>query len=110
MAHSVFLDTFTAEDRAKLAAYALEQAERCNLCGTAGWEWQEDPLAYEAVTKICLGCQNRDLARDVDKRPGSSVVLIPPAQAQKLREAEAAARDQEVRSMVERRKEAWGLK
>jgi hypothetical protein len=39
--HSEFLD-WTPEDRAKTLAFMMEKALRCDLCGTAEWEWDAD--------------------------------------------------------------------
>lgn len=70
------------EDRAKMIAYKLEKGERCQLCGTAEWEW--DPkqggkkFAYEAVSKICQGCAVKDVGQEeTQKLPGSRVDLRP---------------------------------
>lgn len=77
---------WTPEDRAKLVAYSLEAAERCAMCGTASWEWEEDRFAYAAVRQTCMGCQQKDLLRDDDtpNPPGTSIVLIPKEQAERL--------------------------
>ena len=89
--HSVFLTEWSPEDRAKLMAYQLEKSERCTMCGTAGWEWEEDRFAYDPVTQVCEGCRRRDAYQEGqrDKAHGSSVVLLPKAQAATLREKEA---------------------
>ncbi len=85
--HSQLLD-WSAEDRAKAMAFALEKAERCQMCGTAPWEWEANRFAYEAVREVCFGCQQKDLLREDDdgRQAGVSVVLIPEAAAQRLRE------------------------
>ena len=65
----------------------MERAERCTMCGTAPWEWAEDPYAYEPDRETCFGCQKKDLLRDdTEKAPaGSSVVLIPKKVARERR-------------------------
>ena len=74
--HSQFL-SWLPEDRAKTLAYSLESAERCSLCGTAQWEWDEDPFAYEPSEKFCKGCYLRAAGQEDTKHslPGTSVEL-----------------------------------
>ena len=67
---------WSADDRAKLRAYMLERGERCSLCGTAEWEWEQDRFAYEPIIEVCQGCQKKDLMREEANQPGSSVVLV----------------------------------
>ena len=75
--HSALL-SWDAEDRAKLAAFLTEHNSRCQLCGTADWEWQEDRYAYEPIAKQCWGCYAKDGAKDQnDSLPGSTITLIP---------------------------------
>lgn len=81
LAHTVFLD-WSIEDRNKAIAQYLEDAIRCQMCGTQDWEW--DPaqggkrLAYEPVEKICWGCYYKALVVEGDSSmPGSSVTLVP---------------------------------
>ena len=70
----------------------MERSERCSMCGTAPWEWEEDRYAFEAARETCVGCQQKDLLRDdTEKAPaGSSVVLIPKKVARENRRREAA--------------------
>lgn len=88
---SEWLERWSQEDRARVIAYALEKAERCGMCGTAPWEWDPEQggskYAYEAHRHICFGCQHKDLAREEDdgRLAGMSIVLIPAAQAAKIR-------------------------
>lgn len=53
--HSEFLN-WDIDDQAKALGWAAEEAQRCSQCGTAPWEWAEDNHAYEAETRVCLGC------------------------------------------------------
>lgn len=53
--HSKFLE-WEPEDRAKALAFAIEASERCQMCGTAPWEWDHDRFAYEPEEKYCHGC------------------------------------------------------
>lgn len=75
--HSEFL-SWTPEDRAKTLAYTIESTERCSLCGTAPWEWEEDPYAYETQEKFCKGCYNRHVmsASNENRLPGTTVELV----------------------------------
>jgi hypothetical protein len=82
--HSEFL-SWSNEDRAKTVAYLLESNERCQMCGTAPWEWDEDRNAYEPTVKQCWGCYVREGAdHDTHSLPGSRVVLAPRKQAEAL--------------------------
>lgn len=79
--HSTFLD-WSIEDRHKAIAYLLEEAIRCQMCGTSDWEWDPNQggkrLAYEPVEKICWGCYYKARATEEDSSmPGSSVTLVP---------------------------------
>lgn len=84
MPHSALLE-WNEEDRAKLAAYLLESNARCQMCGTADWEWEEDRNAYEPVTHQCWGCYMKDGATDNQNAlPGSTIILVPPKQAEEM--------------------------
>ena len=78
-------------DRAKLMAYLLEKSERCQQCGTAPWEWDEDQGgsrdAYGAAIHNCLGCYHIKVAGqdNGDLSPGASITLIPKARAKARR-------------------------
>ena len=76
--HSEWLD-WDPEDRAKVVAYRLEEANRCAMCGTADWEWDENRFAYEPVEKLCHGCYIKEIARqDISgQAPGISITLQP---------------------------------
>lgn len=92
--HSRFLEEWSEEDRSKLFAYIMEKAERCQMCGTAPWEWEENKFAYVPVHQVCLGCQKKDVLRDDDEKPpaGSSIVLIPGSEAERLEREKAQRR------------------
>lgn len=106
IAHSVFLQWEPA-DRAKALAFFLEKSSRCQMCGTADWEWDEkqggNRRAYEPVERFCPGCHiklsaaTHDPNRNTD---GITVELEPTgtrASALRLlkqaRRAEEAARE-----------------
>lgn len=83
--HSALLD-WSPTDRAKLAAYLIESSSRCQLCGTAEWEWEDDRFAYEPIAKQCYGCYRKEIyEEDATKQPGTHITLIPKAQALALR-------------------------
>lgn len=77
--HSVWLEDWDGEDRAKVVAYLMEQAVRCDMCGTAPWEWEENAFAYEAVDHFCKGCYQKSVFSDAESAslPGTNVLLIP---------------------------------
>lgn len=74
--HSEFLE-WDAPSRAKLTAFLLEQAETCQLCGTAGWEWEENRYAYDVEEIFCPGCYRKEISSDGDKLPGTRIELVP---------------------------------
>lgn len=77
--HSEFLARWSNEDRAKLVAHLVEQSEKCSMCGTADWQWIEDPEAFTPVFHDCMGCYLKETFRrsapDADNRPGRTVTL-----------------------------------
>lgn len=75
--HSVFLE-WDPEDRAKAMAQVMHEGERCSLCGTAPWEWEENRYAYEPEEHMCHGCYlkqsyNESLGKTL---PGTTVELV----------------------------------
>lgn len=75
--HSEFLE-WDPEDRAKVLAYMVEKAERCDMCGTAPWEWDLDKRAYEPVEKFCMGCYLKHMANEGNSSlPGTTITLAP---------------------------------
>ena len=76
--HSEFLD-WDPEDRAKALAFALEQAQRCQMCGTAPWEWEENRFAYTPIEELCTGCYQKSVFSETSNKPlpGTTVVLKP---------------------------------
>lgn len=76
------------EDRAKLIAHLVASAERCQMCGTSGWEWEDDPYAYEPAAHLCLGCRRKEeAAEEAGKVMGQRVVLVPRRVAERRRAA-----------------------
>jgi hypothetical protein len=76
--HSEYLG-WDSEDRAKTIAFAIESSERCSLCGTAPWEWEQDKFAFTAVDEFCQGCYQKSIFSDTQgsSLPGTNVKLIP---------------------------------
>jgi len=76
--HSEFLE-WDPEDRAKTIAYLLEHGQRCSMCGTASWEWEENKFAFTAVEEFCQGCYQKQVFSDQQgsSLPGTNVKLIP---------------------------------
>lgn len=76
--HSEFL-SWSAEDRAKTIAFAMELSEKCSMCGTAQWEWDENKFAYTPVEEFCQGCYKKSVFSDQNGKalPGTNVKLIP---------------------------------
>lgn len=75
--HSEFLN-WSSQDRAKTVAYIMEYGLVCSMCGTAEWEWEENPHAYSAEEEWCKGCYTKSVAsEDAGKMPGTTVVLKP---------------------------------
>lgn len=76
--HSKFLK-WDPEDRAKTIAYVLESGQRCSMCGTAPWEWEENKFAFTAVDEFCKGCYQKAIHTEQQgsSLPGTNVKLIP---------------------------------
>lgn len=74
--HSEFME-WSPEDRAKALAFVLESSERCSLCGTAAWEWADNPHAYEPEEKFCKGCYLKGVYTEASDSSikGTTVVL-----------------------------------
>lgn len=86
--YSKWISEWSPVDRARILAVRLEKAERCQRCGTAPWEWDANPLAYEPIEVQCPGCQKLEAGRD-PARPlaaGSQLVLMAAAVVRKMRE------------------------
>lgn len=75
--HSEFLD-WEDEDRAKAIAWVAEQGTKCPNCGTADWEWERDPYAYEPVANICHGCEVKEYAREETANHAGVFVTLRP--------------------------------
>lgn len=68
------------DDQAKALAFFIEESQRCQMCGTASWEWEDNPYAYEPIAQLCKGCYLKDTAQEDSKNlPGTQIVLEPSA-------------------------------
>jgi len=77
ISHSEFLE-WEPEDRAKTLAFMMEKSTRCDMCGTAEWEWDANRRAYEPVEKFCMGCYLKHMADEGgNSLPGTSIVMEP---------------------------------
>lgn len=52
---------------------------RCDLCGTAEWEWEEDKRAYAPTEQFCMGCYMKTVYGDGGggNTPGTTIRLVP---------------------------------
>lgn len=73
------------DDQQAALAWQADQSERCSHCGTAEWEWVEDPNAYATEVRVCRGCnlrghEERSLQRNktAEHMPGIYVRLVKP--------------------------------
>jgi hypothetical protein len=75
--HSEFLE-WEPEDRAKAIAFLFEKNSRCDLCGTAQWEWDNNKRAYSPVEEKCMGCYYKEIAgQDASDSAGVTVRMVP---------------------------------
>lgn len=96
LAHSAFLG-WDERDRGAALAFEMEKSLRCQMCGTAQWEWDRDRFAYEAVLEQCPGCYVRESsAEGMDHKAGVTVALSP------TKTPEALERKRLAREMRER--------
>lgn len=55
-----------------MVVWQQEQRLKCSDCGTAPWEWEDDPEAWHADHDTCEGCRRLQVhARNVHAGPGS---------------------------------------
>lgn len=47
------------------------------MCGTAGWEWEENRYAYDVQEVFCPGCYRKEVSAEGDKLPGTRIELVP---------------------------------
>ena len=113
MPHSEFL-AWDVDDRAKAIAFMLNEQEKCALCGTADWEWEEDRFAYEPVLHQCWGCYYKSVYYDSlgKPAPGTTVELqkvTPMMQAQReVREQKELDKRRAAKQKAQAAKEAVG--
>lgn len=66
-----------------MVAFRIHKRERCQLCGTAEWEWDPaqggNKFAYEPTVHVCTGCAKKEIMQSEDegKVPGGTIILTP---------------------------------
>lgn len=55
----------------------MEQGETCQLCGTAQWEWEANPFAYDTEERFCKGCYVKEVSAEGERMPGTRIELVP---------------------------------
>lgn len=76
---------WSQESRAKTLAFLLYEAQTCQLCGTAEWEWEENKFAYEPEERFCRGCYLKHIAgEDRNSLPGTTIELVPVTEARRI--------------------------
>ena len=79
--------SWSPESRAKHIAYLVEEAEHCQLCGTASWEWEENRFAYEPEEQFCQGCYMKEVAGEGrNTLPGTTINLVPVTEERRLKQ------------------------
>lgn len=100
--YSTFIE-WSNEDRARVIAFVLEKSTRCQMCGTAEWEWNENRFAYEPVSKYCHGCHLKEIsAEDRNRTPGVTIELMPTGTVESAKRFLKAKRDYERREKKRR--------
>ena len=108
--HSEFL-AWDPLDRAKALGFMAYEGEKCALCGTADWEWEEDKFAYEPVLHQCWGCYYKSVYYDsLGKPPAGATVelqkVTPQMQAQReVREMKEIQKRREAKAKAQAAKE-----
>ncbi len=55
----------------------MEKNARCDLCGTAEWEWDENNRAYAPTEHFCMGCYMKTVYGEGEtSTPGSTIKLV----------------------------------
>jgi len=105
--HSEWLK-WDPEDRAKLVAYLVEDSLRCSMCGTAGWEWEENKFAYTAVDEFCKGCYQKAIFNEAESSslPGTNAKLVPTT---KIMSAKAKVKAKKREAMMRRDEAESGI-
>jgi hypothetical protein len=90
---SEYLARWSREDRALVAAVVLEESLICPRCGTAAWQWAEDPNAFTPMVQVDHGCMLKERFEDsikhLPKQPGSSVRMVPRDTAARMQKQKA---------------------
>lgn len=77
---SVFL-SWPVDDQAAALGWLADERTRCSNCGTAEWEWIENPDFADAHARICPGCHRIGLERKAFEKsaeylPGLHIHLV----------------------------------
>lgn len=95
-------------DQVKAKAFLLEKGTKCQMCGTAPWEW--DPkrggkkFAYEPVSVHCQGCYVKDgVSGETERTPGVTIELHPTGTRESAQRLLAAQRREQARAKAKRR-------
>lgn len=78
---SEFLNWHPDDQQAALA-WQSEESLKCPRCGTADWQWEEDPNFAHAEAYVCRGCnlrghEEKAQQKTAEHMPGLHVRLIP---------------------------------
>lgn len=78
---STFLN-WAEDDQVAAMAWMAEDNQRCSNCGTADWEWEEDPDFVKAEAYVCRGCsrvgqERKSMAEVAEHMPGMFIRLTP---------------------------------
>lgn len=70
------------DDQQAALAWQADQNERCPHCGTAEWEWEQDPMFAATETRVCRGCnlrghEQKAQSKTAEHMPGLYVALVP---------------------------------
>jgi hypothetical protein len=73
--------SWPVDDQQAALTWMAEDRLRCSNCGTAEWEWDEDPEAYEAQMWVCKGCnrigtQQKNSDKQAEAFPGLKIHLV----------------------------------
>jgi hypothetical protein len=73
---STFL-SWPIDDQEAALWWQAEKQVPCSNCGTAEWEWEEDPNAYEIAKSVCKGCAMIQAAqKEAEAKPGGMKFTI----------------------------------
>jgi hypothetical protein len=79
------LSTFLAwsvDDQQAALVWQSEESLKCPNCGTAEWQWEQDPNFAQAEARVCMGCQRvgterKAYEKSAEHMPGLQIRLVP---------------------------------